>query len=100
MVSPLKILLLFYFTSVLSIPLRLKKCKDQKSSGGWWYFGKEERLKGCYHASFCGLLFHEVRKAILFQALVLGNLEYDGLIMSLTPNPVFLGVIPGTGSIQ
>lgn len=97
MVSPSKILLLFYSTSVLSIPLRLKKCKDQKSSVGWWYFGKEEKLKG---RSFCELLFHEVRKAILFQALVLGNLEYDGLIMSPAPNSVFLEVIPGTGSTR
>uniref|UniRef100_A0A2K6D0Q0 Secreted protein n=1 Tax=Macaca nemestrina TaxID=9545 RepID=A0A2K6D0Q0_MACNE len=83
----------------------------------WWVLGNllSVQLHLCSFNSFQGCIlvkkkeirdatllpllvfpFHEIKASILFQALLLGNLEYDTLCH--TPQPCFPRGISGTGS--
>uniref|UniRef100_A0A2K5IVX5 Uncharacterized protein n=1 Tax=Colobus angolensis palliatus TaxID=336983 RepID=A0A2K5IVX5_COLAP len=57
---------------------------------------KKKEIRNATLLPLLGFPFHEIKASILFQALVLGNLEYDTLCH--TPQPYFPRGISGTGS--
>uniref|UniRef100_A0A2K6LDW9 Uncharacterized protein n=1 Tax=Rhinopithecus bieti TaxID=61621 RepID=A0A2K6LDW9_RHIBE len=57
---------------------------------------KKKEIRDATLLPLLGFPFHEIKASILFQVLMLGNLEYDTLCH--TPQPCFPRGISGTGS--